>query len=512
MRLRTLSLLLLTACPADPDSREFRIAEPTTGASFDRCVIRARTTPPEPNASWTPGGDEGGGTLQHINYRIDGGIETEVKPVSIILENDYANVLISVKLREGANKLEIGGCDEFDLCDYKFVDVTVANTAGAPDCDGPGAGQLLVEHKGVHGATMLPDGRFVVGFSDSKPSEDATFGISRYSATGALDMTFGAMGLAPTPGFPDHIVPHADGGYLVIGAGFYMARVSAAGVLDTAYGNAGGSPGSRVMPCMDGTGCIAGAVRSDGAGGVWIAGSSSAGSYIMRLDATETITAHTLVDANGGAAVAIDETGRALFMTDTSAFVGSLAGIDTTFGTAGYVTFPASGEMYPRSGAALAGSRAVIARKIGNAFEIRTFDGATAHPVVVTPPFMHSGQNVLPGVGLDTQGRAYVSFPRDRAVEPTAYYPGIDGTETVIARVANGALDPSFGTSGISSLRYRDVWSPPSTETLADTPYLLRIGPDGAPWIFGTSYSITNSDAQPTVRKGPAVTIAKLKI
>lgn len=506
MRLNALALLLLGACfGEEPDSKEFRIAEPTTGSTLDHCVIHARTTPPEPNTSWTPGGDEGGGTLSHINYRIDGGIETETKPVSIILEGDYANVLISVTLAGGANKLEIGGCDEFDLCDYKSVNVTVNNAAGAPDCDGPNGGQQILDHRGVHGATILADGRLVLGISDKQPSLDATFGLHLMNADGTTVTTFGSQGVAQVPLFPDFIVPHADGGFLVIGAGFYMARVSAAGVLDTNYGNAGGSQGARLMPCMDGTGCVAGAVRSDGAGGVWIAGYSSAGSYIMRLDATETITEHAVVSATAGAALDIDATGRALYANDLDVFVGSLAGIDTTFGTAGHFAIGSTGTP---AGGALAGSRAVIARQSGSSVEIRTFDGATASPVL-TPPSTYVGQNFVPSVGLDPQGRAYVAYPRDRENESFAFYPAsFPGAETVVLRVSGGAVESSFGATPI---RFRDVWTPPSTETLLDQPRLMRMGPDGAPWVFGTSSVIVNSQAQPTVLRGPGVTITKLK-
>jgi hypothetical protein len=514
MRLRLALLLVLAGCPSEPDDHSFRVVEPSSGASLDRCNFRVRTTPPVATSTFGGPGDGLDGR-EHINWRVDGGRETEAQVMWVNRPTDQARIVFGVTVPDGASTLEAGSCDEFDICDYKPIPVVVNNTSGAPDCSAMHGGQLLLDYRIAYGAPPLPDGRLIAQFSLG----NNLIGLVMLKPDGSYDTTFGTMGVATVELFPDAVAQLSDGSYLVLGAGFYISHVTAAGMLDLAFGSAFGQQGVRVMPCPHGAGCVSRVMKSDGSGGVFIAASSDAGSLIMRLDASLNVLESVLVDSVQRGAVAMEANGRTLFANDGSVAVGTLAGLDTTFGAGGIATFPSSntgGGAAPTNGA-IAGSHVAVTRPLyqGNdrVVEVRTFEGATANAAVTIPltsdPMNPAYSGGVAVAAIDAAGRTYVAAAREHSRITDSWYSTAAGSEVMVARIANGALDSSFGNQGTAGFDARDVWVPVATEDLADHPVAMTMTEAG-PWVVSVSSGF-GTYTDPNILRGPGVMLARIK-
>ena len=518
MRLTLLALLALAGCPEPADEHPFRVADPVAGATFDRCNIRVRTTSPVLDASWVQ--DDGLDALQHINWRIDGGRETEARLMSDnVAPGDRANTIFGVQLVDGAQTLEVGTCDEFDACAWTPVPVTVHNAIGAPDCRAYHGGQQMLEPSAGWFSTELSGGKLVL-----LSSVAGGVGMSLVTADGQVDKTFGTNGVTSIPWLAGVAAPHPDGGYLLFGQGLYLSRVSATGVYDSTWGNAGGTQGVRTIPCPGSLGCLVGALRSDGADGFWMAGmlpvaqgSTQTNAFIMRLDRDLAITAHTVFDVllttdeYGWRSFSIDPTGRVLAVARSFAVAGSLAGVDTSFATDGRADYPDTSTVV----GALAGDQAVIVRQAyaGNeqVVDVRVFSSGVARPPIKLPAATDPVLDLrYLATAIDPTGSAYVAFARERAAEPGQFFDGI-GTELVVARFVDGALDPAFGVQGYVAMTGRDLFERVSSESVTNNPTSIMFGPDQAPWV--TSITQSSTDAwDPNVKRPPRLTLAKLRL
>ena len=115
-------------------------------------------------------------------------------------------------------------------------------------------------------ALLQPDGKIVVvtGFSND-PGATQAFGLLRYQASGALDTTFGAAGRTSTAftdflNYANDAVLQPDGKIIVVGEAesadgtlseFAIARFTATGALDTTFG-AGGKVTTNFVGVMPG--------------------------------------------------------------------------------------------------------------------------------------------------------------------------------------------------------------------------------------------------------------------
>ncbi len=516
-----ISVLALAGCMGDPDDKSFQVAEPTAGATLDRCNVRVRTTPPVPVATVGPGGGglEGG---DHVNWRLDGGRETEVKQI-YVNRMDRANMVFGATLVSGAQNREVASCAEFDICDYHSVPVTVANASGAPDCEGPGGGQMLVGSPAAFSITPLADGRTVIGAGGGA----STLYIYMLKADGTWDTTFGDMGKAKVPLFADHVVQLGDGSFFVLGStnGLYLGHVFADGTVDEPFGMIFGDKGVRVLPCPTelGSDCKADVMRSDGAGGALFAGRSSMGTFIMELDGAANVTASTLVEADAMPrhAVSMEASGRTLFATGTELSIGTLAGLDTSFGTSGHMTVPAQGtsDPPPALAGALSGTHILVARQNFQSntqiLEMQAIEAGVAKPLVSIP--LATANTVIglgnlgdPQVAIDSTGRGYVAIGRERAPASDAWRSVDPGIETLTMRLVDGALDTTYGADGYATMTARDVWEPVATENLYDVPKKLALDADGAPWLLSSSQSF-GTETDPYLLRGPGIVLAKLK-
>src|SRR4051794_40761308 len=91
---------LVPGCTSDDEA--FRVATPAAGTTLDRCHVLVRTTPPVPGGLFGAGG-MGLDIKEHVNWRVDGGAETEVKPMSD-KRPDHANFVFGATTLAGSHK------------------------------------------------------------------------------------------------------------------------------------------------------------------------------------------------------------------------------------------------------------------------------------------------------------------------------------------------------------------------------------------------------------------------
>jgi uncharacterized delta-60 repeat protein len=356
---------------------------------------------------------------------------------------------------------------------------------------------------------VQPDGRIVAAGTANAATLD--FGVARWNADGALDTAFGCAsppctGRTTVPVLTRTDSAHAllaqpDGRIVVAGGavdgstGQYptaIARLNADGTPDTTFGCA--SPPCLGRNVIDFPGSVvsaANAVARQPDGKLVVAGSSRPGSYfdfaVARFQANGTLdpdfgcatpgtcSGRTQFDMAGfddeAFAVAVLPDGRILVAGEAGAVpdryydfavirLNANGTVDNTFGTAGraFVDFGSvfPGTLYrdtayamhvqPDGAIVLAGrsqlssggaNRFVVARLLADGSPDAGF--GTAGTVIVAAPD-------------DAQARAVVGLADGRLLVAGHYLNGATRDIAVVALTATGALDATFGASGVSTI------------------------------------------------------------
>jgi uncharacterized delta-60 repeat protein len=311
------------------------------------------------------------------------------------------------------------------------VTCTTPAATGSLDAGFGSAGRVTAALTG--GATAMalqPDGKIVVGGASA---------IQRFNGDGSLDTSFGAGGQADftfpntLENLPRAIAVQADGKIVVVGqttqaarSDFVVARYTAAGTLDATFG--AGGDGKLIIDfgglSARGTGV---ALQSDGS--IVVGGRADLGSI-------------SLADADFAAAR----------LTTAGA-------LDPSFGTNGKTTINVGGKFDEARAIALAsdgkivlaGHAGVDGGSNGNVGLVRlTTDG------VVDPTFGTNGVVNSPlGLGDVTREAFGLAIQPDDRIIITGEVQVAGVLDVLVARfTADGALDPSFGTNGVTTTAF----------------------------------------------------------
>ncbi len=237
----------------------------------------------------------------------------------------------------------------------------------------------------AYAIVLQADGKLVVG-GDSNRSSSTTgidFALVRYTAAGALDPTFGSAGIALTPivasGGRDSIYALAlqtvDGETRIVAAGgegdFALARYTASGALDTTFGTGGKTSG-----IFGSTIGAARAVAITPAGAIAVAGHSNHDVALVQLTESGTLDPHfgtagkvitklSTRNWDEAQALALDTAGKLVvagWVYEGGGSAGDFAlaryltdgTLDPSFGTGGLVTTPVAAPSKPDQAMALA--------------------------------------------------------------------------------------------------------------------------------------------------------------
>lgn len=95
-----------------------------------------------------------------------------------------------------------------------------------------------------------------------------------------------------------------------------------------------------------------------------------------------------------------------------------------------------------------------------------------------------------PAIAVDPSGRVLLAGTRE--TDESAEWPVHSdlpqrGTEIVVARLVDHALDPSFGEGGVGHASFRLAHTPVPRDATFDEALGIAAGPDGSPWVIGRS-------------------------
>ncbi|MFO1438783.1 MAG: choice-of-anchor D domain-containing protein [Verrucomicrobiaceae bacterium] len=357
----------------------------------------------------------------------------------------------------------------------------VTTAAGALDTTVGGSGILsndfAVSFDAGYAMAMLPDDRvFITGNGNSGASSD--FQLTRFLPDGTPDTSVPPDGITRVPvgansDFPYAITVQPDGktilaGYsLATNEDFSLIRLNADGALDTTFGTAG----KVILPI--GTGLdIARAVALQPDGKILVGGYSNNGSNddvaLVRLNSNGTLDATFGIvtmafgnDLDRCWSMTLQPDGKILLGCQTATGVlddfalarfNSNGTLDTTFGTGGKVVSSLSSlddiayaiQLLPDGKILLGGlasngsdGELTIARYLTNGTLDTTF-GISGKTSVQTSP---GNSESIYDLALQPDGRILAAGYR---------YNGTDNDIVAIRLLANGLLDTSFGTSGVS--------------------------------------------------------------
>ena len=231
---------------------------------------------------------------------------------------------------------------------------------------------------------VQPDGKIVVAGFTMNASGVADFALVRYTATGALDASFGTGGKVTTDfsgrgDFGYSVALQPDGKIIVAGytvtvtgnACFALARYTANGALDTGFGT-----GGKVTTGFGGGNAVGFSVALQGDGKIVVAGYADINSTIDFVLARYTVTgaldsgfgtggtvATDFGDGSVGYSVALQGDGKIVVAGATTNSSGHYSfalarytasgSLDTGFGTGGKVTTSVVGRLEPRRSMAI---------------------------------------------------------------------------------------------------------------------------------------------------------------
>lgn len=302
-----------------------------------------------------------------------------------------------------------------------------------------------------------PDGKFLIGYSQWGNS----FMLTRYSANGTLDTTFGTNGTA-APAFPNsfgfarHAVVQTDGKIIVVGhrpdyslsghasENLTVARYNTNGTLDTTFGTGG--------------------LASAGFGGY------ESSSFVALQPSDGKILVVGQYSPSGGGS---HGTIIARFNTNGT--------LDTTYGTSGATIL--TGDWNPTQFAMQSDGKAIIAN---------------------TGVLRRINTNGTLDTGFGTSGQATFSLMTNflglalQADNKIVVVGAVDSNASRVARfTANGALDTSFNSTGsrvINHWQSGDMWSGLRMVTVVPDGRIVASGLFGGPWAHDFGFASINPD------------------
>jgi hypothetical protein len=528
--LAALAIAVATASCETTSTTPPTVYEPATGTTIDRCIVRARMTEPEgfTNAHDLNAAETGHGG--HANWRVNGGaIHEAFRPVGDFDPDHF--FVFGVTLVTGSNHLELARCDEFDRCGWSASEVTVANTAGAPDCAFRNGGAFVDDAYSSGTIAMTSTDRVFLAAPDAMGFDT----IVALRLDGTLDTTFGTMGKTTLPSSNTRIrmAKLSSGSFLVLamrGDVSYLMRLDASGHLDQSFGT---QSALAVSSPSDFDAYNMSEIVADGDGAALLGAGSLAGGarnpFILHVDANGARRSFEPI-AGGGlpmgyVAAAYDGSARVAFASLDRIVVARIgSGVDTAFGTAGVAMLPRSLDGDPSvSGlsVAWAGTSIGLATTFTNSdllADARVWNAdATGNVRAVDVPF-HSvaisastGFQWIARIAGASDGAFYVASTV--TVQPDAHaWPGDTqpGTAFAIARVRDGMQDTTFGTNGISTVSFTNVRTPVGVGTMNDFPMDIGVTIDGAPWAVGRSTSTTAVSTDSFSNRSAALAITRI--
>jgi uncharacterized delta-60 repeat protein len=293
-------------------------------------------------------------------------------------------------------------------------------------------------------------------------------GVTRFTAAGAADATFGTGGTVSTSLFAQSVAGAADGSVFVAGidqgkSTAVVAHLTSAGAFDAAFGTSGktafdlGASNDHVRAlALQSDGKILAAGVSTGVqAGAALARYTSAGALDTTFGTNGKITApvggHAAIAPSG---LAVDASGRAV-MSGTSIGKCSIARFDiggvpdASFGTGGQLDFQLSGAAAGSVCNAMATDaqgRFVMAGVDANA----AFGLARVTSVGALDATFGTGGVV--STSIDVGSKAYaLAIQSDGKIVAAGYAIGAMNDGAAIARYTDtGALDTTFGNAGIA--------------------------------------------------------------
>ena len=344
----------------------------------------------------------------------------------------------------------------------------------------------------AYSVAAQPDGK-VVAAGYTFNGNDTDFALTRYTASGALDASFGDGGVVTTDvrlvtsgfgggfDYARAVALQPDGKILVAGHGFgenstdfVLARYTTSGALDASFGD-GGVVTTDFAGSTDNAWAVA--VQPDGR--IVLAGHAYTGdSYdlaLARYDASGALDlsfgdgGRTTTDFGGQTYLAFDmtlqEDGRIVvagrtedtsFMSDFALARYSASGaLDTAFGTGGLVTTNFAGRDGATDVAVQPDGRIVVAGwgTDGNDFALARYDASGALDL----SFGDSGRVVTDFAGSSDEALAMTLQPDGRIVAGGYAFSASGSLDFALARyTASGALDTSFGDGGLATTDFGD--------------------------------------------------------
>lgn len=357
-------------------------------------------------------------------YGPPGSVDTSFGGGKLLLpagiSDDYANALAI----QPDGKIILAGSAAEHAGDFAMIRL---DRDGAVDASFGAGGRVLTDFGGsdeIHAIALQPDGKIVVAGSTSSTATANDFAVARYLEDGSLDPTFGVAGKVTAVLGTDAdnayaVLVQPDGKILVggdsnlgsssTGKDFALVRYTSAGQLDTSWNS---------------TGIVLTAVRPN-----------SAGDSIYAL-ALQTIGGEARVVAAGGegdfTVVRYTPSGA---LDATFAGDGTVANVfGSTFGAARSIAITASGRI------AIAGHAqhdfAVLMLEQSGALDT-SFGG---DGMVVTS--LTDSWDEAQGMTIDADGKLVVAGWQYEGVSSA-------GNFVVLRYLPGGALDTSFGTTGI---------------------------------------------------------------
>lgn len=316
----------------------------------------------------------------------------------------------------------------------------------------------------AYGVALQPDGKFiVVGISFAGNSaEGGDFAVARYNPNGSLDTSFGSGGRVTTDfGLTETAssVAVQPDGKIVVGGGTYplfpsqggqfaLARYNSNGSLDTSFGN-----GGLVRTSFGTEGCFAAALVVQADGKIIAAGTN----YIDFSSDQSSNTDFGLVRYNPD---------------------GTL---DATFGNGGEVSTDFNGFDDNASAVLLQPDGKIVAA--GDARNLANFyDFAVARYLAngTLDSTFGAGGKVHTDFGAADfdQARSAVLQPDGKIVAAgtTVSNQGATQNFAIIRYTANGALDPTFGSSGFATIDFGSFFQSAYSVLLQSDGRIITVG------------------------------------
>ena len=302
----------------------------------------------------------------------------------------------------------------------------------------------------AYGIAIQADGKFVAAGSSHQMQighgQVAAPSIARYNADGSLDISYGAGGIVSlAPGFPAYfttLVVQADGHIVAAGYGFggnscFVQRFASNGATDTTFG------GVDAGVVHLGRWCNALALQPDGRtliGGYAVITAEGFPTFRYRLQRLNADGSRDTTFGDGAAEV--------LVSSDPYIFPALTAlAVDAT----GAIIASGKAEAYDGNGARTASVITLLRFDSSG-----RLDDAFASGGAVAISTGAGSFDVSSGVALQPDGKIVIA-----GSSGSLYYPSSSDPQrlTLVRVLPNGALDTSFGASGIVASKFGAVYS-----------------------------------------------------